>query len=34
MVTKSLQDGAKVDGPMIGKIIDETVLKKPSKNSV
>ena len=31
MVTKSLQDGAKVDGPMIGKIIDETVLKNPLK---
>ena len=29
MVTKSLQDGAKVDGPMIGKIIDETVLVNP-----
>ena len=31
MVTKSLQDGAKVDGPMIGKIIDETVLINPLK---
>jgi len=31
MVTKSLQDGAKVDGPMIGKIIDETVLVNPLK---
>ena len=31
MVTKKLQDGAKVDGPMIGKIIDETVLINPLK---
>ncbi len=31
MVTKKLQDGAKVDGPMIGKIIDETVLMNPLK---
>tara|TARA_B100002051_G_scaffold174415_1_gene164946 strand:+ start:64 stop:825 length:762 start_codon:yes stop_codon:yes gene_type:complete len=31
MVTKNLQDGAKVDGPMIGKIIDETVLMNPLK---
>ena len=31
MVTKKLQDGAKVDGPMIGKIIDETVLMNPVK---
>ena len=31
MVTKSLQDGAKVDGPMIGKIIDQTVLMNPLK---
>ncbi len=31
MVTKNLQDGAKVDGPMIGKIIEETVLMNPLK---
>ena len=31
MVTKNLQEGAKVDGPMIGKIIDETVLINPKK---
>ena len=31
MVTKKLQDAAKVDGPMIGKIIDETVLINPLK---
>ena len=31
MVTKKLQDGAKVDGPMIGKIIEETVLMDPLK---
>ena len=31
LVTKNLQDGAKVDGPMIGKIIEETVLKNPLK---
>ena len=31
MVTKNLQDGAKVDGPMIGKIIGETVLINPLK---
>tara|TARA_A100001011_G_scaffold72941_1_gene74853 strand:+ start:1219 stop:1980 length:762 start_codon:yes stop_codon:yes gene_type:complete len=31
MVTKNLQDGAKVDGPMIGKIIEETVLMDPLK---
>jgi len=31
MVTKKLQDGAKVDGPMIGKIIDETVFMNPLK---
>ena len=31
MVTKNLQDGAKVDGPMIGRIIDETVLMNPLK---
>ena len=31
MVTKNLQEGAKVDGPMIGKIIDETVLMNPLK---
>ena len=29
MVTKNLQDGAKVDGPMIGRIIEETVLINP-----
>ena len=31
MVSKNLQEGAKVEGPMIGKIIDETVLMNPSK---
>ena len=31
MVTKNLQEGAKVDGPMIGKIIEETVLINPKK---
>ena len=31
MVTKSIQEGAKVDGPMIGKIIEETVLINPLK---
>ena len=31
LVSKNLQDGAKVNGPMIGKIIDETVLMNPSK---
>ena len=31
LVTKNLQDGAKVDGPMIGKIIEETILKNPLK---
>ena len=31
MVTKNLQEGAKVDGPMIGKIINETVLMNPLK---
>ena len=31
LVSKNLQDGAKVEGPMIGKIIDETVLMNPSK---
>ena len=31
MVTKNLQDGAKVDGPMIGRIIEETVLINPLK---
>ena len=31
MVTKKLQEGANVDGPMIGKIIDETVLMNPLK---
>ena len=31
MVTKNLQNGAKVDGPMIGKIIEETVLMNPLK---
>ncbi len=31
LVSKNLQVGAKVDGPMIGKIIDETVLMNPHK---
>ena len=31
LVSKNLQDGAKVNGPMIGKIIDETVLMNPQK---
>ena len=31
LVTKNLQQGAKVDGPMIGRIIEETVLINPSK---
>ena len=31
LVSKNLQDGAKVNGPMIGKIIDETVLMNPHK---
>ena len=31
LVSKNLQDGAKVEGPMIGKIIDETVLMNPQK---
>ena len=31
LVSKNLQDGAKVNGPMIGKIIDETVLMNPLK---
>ena len=31
LVSKNLQEGAKVEGPMIGKIIDETVLMNPSK---
>ena len=29
LVSKNLQEGAKVNGPMIGKIIDETVLINP-----
>ena len=31
LVSKNLQEGAKVNGPMIGKIIDETVLMNPLK---
>ena len=31
LVSKNLQEGAKVEGPMIGKIIDETVLMNPQK---
>ena len=31
LVSKNLQVGAKVEGPMIGKIIDETVLMNPQK---
>ena len=31
LVTKNLQQGAKVDGPMIGRIIEETVFINPSK---
>ena len=31
LVSKNLQEGAKVKGPMIGKIIDETVLMNPLK---
>ncbi len=31
LVSKNLQEGAKVNGPMIGKIIDETVLSNPLK---
>ena len=31
LVTKQLQDEEKLDGPMIGQIIEETVLKNPLK---
>ena len=31
LVTKNLQQGAKVDGPMIGRIIEETVFINPSE---
>ena len=31
LVSKNLQEGAKVKGPMIGKIIEETVLMPPLK---
>ena len=31
LVSKNLQEGAKVKGPMIGKIIEETVLMNPLK---
>ena len=31
LVTKQLQDEEKLDGPMIGKIVGETVLKSPLK---
>ena len=31
LVSKNLQEEAKVNGPMIGKIIDETVLMNPQK---
>ena len=31
LVTKELQDEEKLDGPMIGKIIEETILKSPLK---
>ena len=31
LVSKNLQEGAKVNGPMIGKIIEETVLMNPLK---